>query len=667
MAIHWQVKFRSLRAETLYTVNIYDDSYSGDPVQLTGAAQPFVTEEDDDDDMFTPVRTQSGYLRIVDTGKDNAGNAFDWMQMAPSTDTDRPVTLTKDGVIMWEGFMQAQHFGSRLYESPQEREFPLQCSLTVTSRMDINFQQTKMQNFAYLLLQVVDSIPSVCRPNRFVFQNSLAQSMLMKLIDWQNFSTTGDDFTLTSSDTIFGCLEAMCKFWGWTARTWQSSIYFVSADDSGDRSLISIGYDRLQAIAEGYSQTFQPFNFETLTLSGDVFASVNNDVLLLRGPNTVEITANANAGDPDVVDVFPSNAVAEMFSGGYYTEQYGDIRGYFTDNINEFTSPYLNGQCLATTESFNMMRVGEGRVINNDLLNAIRIKQSFNGSSALVSLESVFEHSFYSEHYNFAFGGLYVSGEIYRKGERYVNADSVTGAGLSHVIFRFGIGSDRANALWWNGSSWVQSVTYFQVAVGGSDDSDVLFAARTENPDIRGRIFIDILGSDDMIHETSTYVDRFDLINLKVTFRKSVNVSSVFGDFSRKESYTYSAKNTNTVHNEWNIDTIFATDNYLSFGYGVLTNPDGTPFKGIGYGGSSTLTPPEQRLAERVAAYWSQARRKMQLELLANKTASTGIRDVTIGDISPEMMETVEGKLMYSIGISKDWRQDVVALTLMEA
>ena len=71
MAIHWQVKFRSLRANTLYTVSIYDDNYSGStPVQLKGGEHPFTTEEDNDDDFFTPVRTQSGYLRIVDDGKD---------------------------------------------------------------------------------------------------------------------------------------------------------------------------------------------------------------------------------------------------------------------------------------------------------------------------------------------------------------------------------------------------------------------------------------------------------------------------------------------------------------------------------------------------------------------------------------------------------------------
>jgi hypothetical protein len=76
MAIHWQVKFKSLRAGTDYTVNIYDAAYSGNPIPLKGGAEPFITQEDDDEDMFLPIRTQSGYIRIVDDGKDANGNSF---------------------------------------------------------------------------------------------------------------------------------------------------------------------------------------------------------------------------------------------------------------------------------------------------------------------------------------------------------------------------------------------------------------------------------------------------------------------------------------------------------------------------------------------------------------------------------------------------------------
>lgn len=62
------MKFRSQRANTLYTVSIYKDYYTGDPTELIGAANPFETQEDDSEDVFKPVRTQSGYLRIVDNG-----------------------------------------------------------------------------------------------------------------------------------------------------------------------------------------------------------------------------------------------------------------------------------------------------------------------------------------------------------------------------------------------------------------------------------------------------------------------------------------------------------------------------------------------------------------------------------------------------------------------
>ena len=48
-AIHWTLTFKSLN-NTDCTVNIYDNDYSGNPVALTGAANPFFFEEIEDDD-----------------------------------------------------------------------------------------------------------------------------------------------------------------------------------------------------------------------------------------------------------------------------------------------------------------------------------------------------------------------------------------------------------------------------------------------------------------------------------------------------------------------------------------------------------------------------------------------------------------------------------------
>ena len=226
-AIHWKIKFRVMNSNQLLTVNIWKDGTlpSGYPLTLTGAQAPFSTQEDDNEDLFQPIRTQSGYLRIVDDGtalnSSNASVSFNWKDLLPSTDTDRPVTLTDaNGNILWQGFMQAQNFSGSLYGGTQVREFPVQCCLTVTQGKDINYSQTQIQNFAYLLKQIVDSIPNGFRPANFIIQGGTdARMWLMKKIDWQNFVSEDADGNPTAVYKCYQCLEDMCGFWGWTART----------------------------------------------------------------------------------------------------------------------------------------------------------------------------------------------------------------------------------------------------------------------------------------------------------------------------------------------------------------------------------------------------------------------------------------------------------------
>ena len=83
MAKNYTITFKSLRAGTTYVVTI--GGGTGSPVALKPGAQPFTTEEDADEDQFKPIRTQTGYFRIVDDGKDASGNAFDWKDLIPAT------------------------------------------------------------------------------------------------------------------------------------------------------------------------------------------------------------------------------------------------------------------------------------------------------------------------------------------------------------------------------------------------------------------------------------------------------------------------------------------------------------------------------------------------------------------------------------------------------
>ena len=52
---------------TLYTVSIYTEDTVSSVTELTPAAIPFETQENNDNNAFIPVRTSTGYLRFVVT------------------------------------------------------------------------------------------------------------------------------------------------------------------------------------------------------------------------------------------------------------------------------------------------------------------------------------------------------------------------------------------------------------------------------------------------------------------------------------------------------------------------------------------------------------------------------------------------------------------------
>jgi hypothetical protein len=94
----------------------------------------------------------------------------------------------------------------------------------------------------------------------------------------------------------------------------------------------------------------------------------------------------------------------------------------------------------------------------------------------------------------------------------------------------------------------------------------------------------------------------------------------------------------------------------MSFGYGLLINPDGTFMQKAVYGATSQH--PEQNLADRVTAYWQQARRKVSVEMRSD--------DANVSAISPEKKVTLDSTTFYPIAISRDWRDDISEITMLE-
>ena len=696
MAIHWKVQFRSLRANRLYTVNIYDDNYTGNPVSLIGAANPFETQEDDDDDMFKPVRTQSGYLKIVDTGDIN------WRDIIPTTDTDRPVTLTHEEnnatVVDWIGFMQAQNFGARLYEVPIERDFPLQCPLSVLSRNDISTTNKDIQNFAWLLWSALNTIPSIARPTQIIVQGGAdAIEWLLKRVDWFDFIDADKNHQPKAKYDYGSAIEDMCRFWGLTARIHGQTLYMTCADDAGESNALVMAYADLANLASGnYTPpsgivvgdndiTIETM-FTTVTI-GDIFASIDNNDYQNRGPNKAVVKVDSNGADDDVIAPFDAELVKEMNRADWYEGTIineDDDYWHYSKDVISVDRVDLDGYSVAQIPSlqdqeryyatFNLLSKYNGVDAGggySDVGNVIRFKRTYNGN-VFMTLETKYEHCF-------ANGFFRIFADTYRKGEKYENGNFF--AGNPSMIMALGIGNSRSTAKWWNGQAWQSSATTFQASIGNKKpelftrvesgytlvyESSIIETTST----MCGRMFIDLLGTNDIrVEDDADGRKTFDLKDFHIEFSKNDNVTKQqypnSGWYDVKDNLDepeleYEAKSTSMVKEDYNVDSPYGGNDGIPPGYGILMNGDGSRMSTVPYNGDTER--PEQHLVNRVVNYWATSKRRIECELLThNGSAAT----VAAG-ISPRNKLSIDGSTMHPIGISRAWADDVATVVMME-
>ena len=679
MAIHWQIKFKSLRTSTLYTVNIYDSSYSGQPVQLKGGAQPFTTQENDDEDQFAPIRTQTGSIRIVDDGKDANGNALAtgwWKDLVPVNDTSRPVTLTDgSGNVMWQGFMQAQNFGAELYEPTQEREYPIQCCLSVLAATQVSTTEAQLCNFAYLLRYIFSNVPTHSFTSFVIQGGSDAQQWLLKRLDWHNFLRDNADNDVEPKYNLYEMLEDVCQFWGWTARTYKQSIYLTCADDTAEPYFLTLSPSNLDTMAGGTAAGSTSAGYSTSTISGDVFANTDNSDYKQRGPNKATVKADVN--EESVIAQFAPASVRQTLEQNGWTwvqAQGEDLAGYFeTRTIGSFTSEIMDGSSHETRGGFDRRQIyasaDTDKPFEGDmfLINNAGWDQQQVLATPAISIRT-------KKAMAFSGGSIILSGDVYlgHKPNDYTETPM--------LYLGLGISPDgiRAHAQWWYirylntreiqyGWSPAGEVRYFAAGVNGSKIrtckipmSNVDFDAIPIIGNMYGFVHVDVYSFLSSIYP----VDSFQIANFAIEFsRDTIDIPTSLDVVrprvvmvERVTSQEYTATNTSQTHEEWNADCIFASDSNMEYGYGLVMNANGSFMEKAQYGGVANSQHPEQHLANRVANYWAVSRRKIIGNFRAN----------TIPEITPQYKVTVDSTQLHPVAISREWRDDIVTLSLLE-
>lgn len=679
MAVHWQIPFKALRTGALYTISIYDSSYTGSPVVLKGGASPFTTQEDDDDDMFTPIRTQTGYVRIVDDGKDAAGNSLSdgwWQSMVPLTDTSRPVVLTKTigstTTVEWIGYLQAQDFSGTLYGDPQEREFPVHCVMDALKSIQLSTEEIYFGNFAGLLQNVIQWMPSP--DNNFginmiyVQGNTDAQQWLLKKLDWQNFYDMQGE-NIEPKYSVYEILEDTCRYWGWTARIQGRTLYLVRPDDADEPTFFRMNLTQLGTMAGGTASGQTGYAFEPVTLTGDIFASDDNTDYRVRGYSKATVKVDVNDQN-SIISFAPGSVQKEMDAGGYsWVDGEDTDTGYFTTPlIRTFDKATMAGQA---TQYGGFCR----RQIYSDAESDSPTKEDmfvfltgYTVGDNVVSIQTKKPMA-------------YTGGSLKIKGDVFVGAVPWTWSDENDwIYFRVGIGMDRASAKWFYLDVSSQTITHgwgstpqtLRSVVKANRFNGIALvvnlvvttAAIRQYPaipcdtNLYGYLFFDFLGMANDHHDT----EHFEIGNFEVEFTRdeiyfpsnSAQPRPRTMSEDRLTTREYTTVNSNASGGEWNADCIFASDNNMEYGLGLLMNPDGTFMATAPY--NNTDKHPEQQLADRVASYWEDSKREIDADL----------RTDVIGTITPRSKATLDGTTFYPAAIGRDWRDDITTIKFLE-
>lgn len=676
---NYTISFKSLRAGTDYLLTI--GGGSGTAIPLKGAAKPFETRENADEDVFKPVRTQTGYLRIVDDGKDANGNTLGanwWQDLIPASDTERPVLLTTNNTIVWQGYMQTQNFDGPIDRGTTEREFPVQCMLAALGSVNVdvlitlNNTQKHVVNFYALIYYAFSKVSAMTISDFRIQGGHDADEWLSSKFDWQNLLTKGEN-GLEARYSYLKALEDMCRFWGWTLRTCGTSIYMTQYGASDVVREERITMANVLLLAENQSASFQDLeSYYSAAVIGE-YANTEQQETVVRGYTKAIVKADCNETtigvDYSAQDV--SDALGDEWTwNGGEGEQVGF---FFTTPQSSFIADEVSGTGSNGGQFYREQIYSTEEDTTATEVNVIGIPSEGNGTKVFATLQSKRIH-------RFGPGSLVMTGDLWR---------GVSKVGLGkirdYIYMRIGIGTAINNATWFNIDQWVDRNTkpalnagwgttantilvfpnsgklsvgtrfwnYNPLGGDGAPDSSYAFPAIPIDSFMEGYVFVQFLGSQYEGLNDWGFEAPFEISNFKMEYsRDAAWIPPTLNSApqgrtvteKRQSSYEYRSNVWGKDGGEWSADCIFASDHKMKYGLGLLMTNLGAWLTTVEYNGVQKV--PEVHLSEAVTAFWSQKRNLYHTE--TQVTNNTNVTPATL---------TKNG---YTLAIGRDWRDDII-------
>lgn len=389
---------------TTYVLTIADGSNT--VVNLTPSAVPFVTDVDNSEEFFAPVRSQSGNIEIL-------GEISDVEPLLSSNPANRLVTLNgtegSTTTLRWKGYLQTTTFSQTWDKGP------LPISLPVVSHLGIiesyNFERVNYVRFAEFF-KAMSECTGTAFYTSFVFPNITNIATILKY----NFSGMAfakyDDKTHTYEyGNFYEILTEICKLFGWVAIEVADQLCLVAPDNT--RGYVSFTATQMATLATGGSATGTAITQSTIH---EIIDGADHTIDYLQGKKSVKVTGTPGNGFGQLFDfdvkkleirsIEEHNRVKSSSSSEFYhyfTKNYGDsdeIDVTYTGNIR-YDNFYYNddtlrsGSCCVTDRQLETDNTETPNPVTKDTnwQNHIICKPAtYAGQSNIFSINPIREH-----------------------------------------------------------------------------------------------------------------------------------------------------------------------------------------------------------------------------------------------------------------------------------
>ena len=349
-AIRWQVPFASISG-TQYRVDIYDEddgTWSG-VTTLQAGETPFVTSEDDSDDYFAPVRTQTGTLQICTLLPDGGRISLD--DLLPANNIARPVrliNLSNSNAIEWQGFLSSEMYNQPYSSIPNNLSIPVISVLSAMASVQLTTATyTGTMKVWDVLIDAIQEIDNACGMQQFEYLHCSQTDIdfLNKYIDTSAlFSIEEVVNGMSTSYNVEGItaqefISRICTFMGWVAREIGNEIYLERVGET-------IGMERrtIETTPTMTQESIQEQGIESLGWMG-----TNHQRSIYQGVQSAKVVAEIDSLTmkiqmPKFAGVSPTASytkTAERYNGG-------SPKYVYIDNIVDQSSTSAYSNCKFT-------------------------------------------------------------------------------------------------------------------------------------------------------------------------------------------------------------------------------------------------------------------------------------------------------------------------------